>query len=60
MTREQALEELDKPAYSSRTINHEIEFVANKLDISTEELMSYMHLRKKLTKIINLRTLFII
>ena len=50
MTREQALEELDKPAYSSETINHEIEFVANKLDISTEELMSYMHLRKKTYK----------
>ena len=42
MTREQALRKLEKPAYNLETINQELEFVANKLDISIQELTSYM------------------
>ncbi|MBW7881715.1 MAG: N-acetyl sugar amidotransferase [Caldilineaceae bacterium] len=47
MTREQALEELRNPPYDEATIGQEIEFVANKLDVSVDELMSYMRLPKK-------------
>lgn len=47
MTREEALTELGKPSYDKETIGQEIEFVANKLDISVEELMNYMALPKK-------------
>ena len=47
MTRDEALAELEKPPYDPATIGQEIEFVANKLGISEEELMSYMHLPKK-------------
>lgn len=47
MTREDALAELQKPPYDAETIGQEIEFVANKLDISVDELMGYMALPKK-------------
>ena len=47
MTRDEALAELQKPPYDAETIEQEIEFVANKLDISVEELMGYMALPKK-------------
>lgn len=47
MTREEALAELGKPSYDKETIGQEIEFVANKLNIGIEELMSYMTLPKK-------------
>lgn len=47
MTREEALAELGKPSYDKETIGQEIEFVANKLDIGIEDLMSYMNLPKK-------------
>ena len=42
MTREEALEELKKPAYDPETISQDFEFVANKLGISVEELQSFM------------------
>jgi hypothetical protein len=42
MTRDEALEKLKYPPYDKETIQHEIEFVANKLDISVDELMKYM------------------
>ena len=42
MTREEALEELEKPAYNPITIKQDFEFVANKLGISVEELQGYM------------------
>ncbi len=42
MTREDAIKELEKPSYDKDTIVQEFEFVANKLDISVEELQSYM------------------
>jgi N-acetyl sugar amidotransferase len=42
MTREQALEELNKPAYDSDTIHQDFEYIATKLGITVEELQSYM------------------
>lgn len=47
MTREEALELLEKPSYDEATINQEIEFVANKLGITVAELNSYMALPRK-------------
>lgn len=44
MTREEALAELAKPSYDATTISAEIEFVANKLDITVDELRGYMRL----------------
>lgn len=50
MTRDEAMEELQKPPYDAATIHEDIEFVANKLDISVDELMSYMKLPRKTYK----------
>lgn len=50
MTREDALEELKKPAYDPETIKQDFEFVANKLDISVEELQSYLDAPNKTYK----------
>lgn len=47
MTREEALIELEKLPYDPNTIAHDIEFIANKLDITSDELIKYMHLPKK-------------
>lgn len=47
MTRKDALEELEKPSFDRETIGQDIEFVANKLDITVDELMSYLTLPKK-------------
>lgn len=47
MTRDEALERLKEPPYDEATIGHDIEFVANKLGISVDELNSYMELPKK-------------
>lgn len=47
MTREDALVELQKLPYDPETIDQEVEFVANKLDISSNELMSYLTMPKK-------------
>lgn len=50
MSRDEALEALKQPSYDKETIDQEIEFVANKLDITVDELMSYMKLPKKTYK----------
>lgn len=50
MTRDEALELLKKPSYDEAGIAQEIEFVANKLGISVEELNSYMDLPRKTYK----------
>ncbi len=42
MTREEALEELKKLPYDKENIHHEFEFIADKLEISVEELQSYL------------------
>lgn len=47
MTRDEALAELKRPPFDTTTIGQELEFVANKLDISVDELMEYMQLPKK-------------
>jgi N-acetyl sugar amidotransferase len=47
MRREEAIELLKQPSYDEATIGHEIEFVANKLGITVDELNSYMDLPRK-------------
>ena len=47
MSREEALENLKKPPWDEETIRHDLEFVANKLCISVDELDSFMNLPKK-------------
>lgn len=47
MTREEALEELAKLPYDPEVTEQEKEFIANKLDITVDELMAYLHLPKK-------------
>lgn len=47
MTREEALERLKNPPYDEATIGHELEFIANKLGVTVEELDDYMKLPKR-------------
>lgn len=47
MTRDEALMELKKSPYDKKTIKDDIKFVANKLGISTDELMKYHSMEKK-------------
>lgn len=47
MSRDQALELLGTPSYDQATIHQEIQFVANKLGISVEELNGFMSLPKR-------------
>ena len=47
MTRDDALSLLQQPTYNHETISQETEFVANKLDITVQELKSYLTLPKK-------------
>jgi len=50
MTRDEALERLSKPAFDEAMIEHDFEYVATKLGITTAELQSYMDLPKKTFK----------
>lgn len=50
MNREEALENLKKKPYDSDEIKYEFEFIANKLDITVEELESYFIMPKKTYK----------
>ena len=50
MTRDEALELLNEPSYDESTIQQEIEFVANKLGISSKELIGFMELPLKTYK----------
>ena len=47
MTREEALEKLTKPALSDDEVRQEFEYIATKLDISTDELQSYLDMPLK-------------
>ena len=47
MTREEALEKLAKPALSDDEVRQEFEYIATKLDISTDELQSYLDMPLK-------------
>ncbi len=42
LTREKALEMINKPSYDGASINDDIEYISNKLNISQEELLSYL------------------
>ncbi|MCB0751566.1 MAG: LPS biosynthesis protein, partial [Ignavibacteriae bacterium] len=50
MTREEALEKLKELPYDEEAATKEFEYVANKLDISIEELRSYLTMPKKTYK----------
>jgi N-acetyl sugar amidotransferase len=50
MTREEALKELEHPAYDEETIAHEFEYVATKLGINVAELRKYHEAAKKTYK----------
>jgi N-acetyl sugar amidotransferase len=47
MTRQDALEMLQQPAYDPETIAHDLEYVATKLGISASELLGYMKIPNK-------------
>jgi hypothetical protein len=47
MTRDEALGKLEKPGYDPETIDHDKEFIANKLGITVDELMGYHALPNK-------------
>jgi hypothetical protein len=47
MTREEALEQLKKPAYNPDTIEEEFNYIATKLGITSEELRGYFNMPKK-------------
>lgn len=47
MTRGEALEKLKQPSHDAASIAYDLEFVANKLGITVDELNSYMELPKK-------------
>lgn len=47
MTREQALEQLSRPAYDPSTIDEEFVYIATKLGISADELRKYFTMPKK-------------
>ena len=50
MTREEALERLKEPSYNPETIANEFKYIATKLNITEEELSSYMDAPKKTYK----------
>ena len=50
MAREDALKELEKPAYDPATIDDDFEYIANKLRISVDELRFYHEMPKKTYK----------
>jgi N-acetyl sugar amidotransferase len=43
MTRDDAIERLKTPAYDEATAVQDIEYIANKLDVSTSEIEGYLH-----------------
>ncbi len=47
MSREEALRLLESPPYDPETIDEEIRFVADKLEITTDELLGYLKIPKR-------------
>jgi N-acetyl sugar amidotransferase len=47
MTRDEAIEKLTQSTYDQSTIAYDLEYVANKLRITVDELNGYLHLPKK-------------
>lgn len=59
MRRDDALEALKKPAYDPETIDHEFDYIARKLGITSEELRGYFTMpRKSYTDYRNQRWMF--
>ena len=50
LSREEALNQLKLPSFDEATIQHDIEFIANKLNISTDELNQYLIMPKRTYK----------
>ena len=50
MTREDALKQMEKPAYDSETIKQDFEYIATKLGITVDELQGYMDAPNKTYK----------
>jgi hypothetical protein len=50
MTREEAIESLKKKAYDKENIHHDFEYVANKLDMTVEELKACFNSENKTYK----------
>jgi N-acetyl sugar amidotransferase len=47
MTRDEALQELEKSAFDPETISHEFDYIARKLRISSDELRHYFEMPRK-------------
>lgn len=47
MTREEALEKLKKPAYDEDTIDEDLKYISNKLDINKDKLAGYLKSENK-------------
>jgi N-acetyl sugar amidotransferase len=47
MTREEALERLEKPAFDIETLDQDFDYIATKLGISSDELRSYREMPKR-------------
>ena len=47
LTREKALKMLEEPAIPEQDAKHDFEYVANKLEITKEELLNYLNMPKK-------------
>lgn len=47
ISRDEAIDNLVKPAYDSENIHHEFEYIASKLDMTPQELQSCMDMPKK-------------
>jgi hypothetical protein len=47
MTRDEALQKLEKPAYDPNTIQDEFDYIATKLEITSEQLRHYFTMPKK-------------
>ena len=47
MTRDDALTQLERPAYDPETIEHEFDYIAKKLGITSDELRGYFTMPKK-------------
>lgn len=47
MTRDAALEALKAPAYDSETVQHDFDFIARKLEITSEQLRGYFNMPRR-------------
>ena len=50
MTRDKALEKLEKLPYDKQNIKNDFEYISNKLSITIDELQQYMDMEKKTYK----------